>query len=126
MRKAGGIVAIIAGGFELCCASFFILVAMTLEDDGDVGSIYWASFIGLLVGSILVIFGAMAINTPANTKMWGWTVGKRLLVTSIVGVLGGNIFGIMFAIMGGVGGFLVWREEKQSEMSALPSLASSR
>jgi hypothetical protein len=69
-----------------------------------------------MAGSMQVIFGAMAINTPPDTKVWGWTVGKRLLVTSIVGVLGGNIFGIIFAIMGAIAGYLVWREEKHQNV----------
>lgn len=95
MKKAGGIVAIIAGVFGIFAALTTLLMgglasAVEVEDAGTVIGLGWG---GVLFSFLVIIFGAVAIG--AKTK----AAGVLLILSSLAGiVLGGTLVAIFMAL----------------------------
>ena len=102
MKKAGGIIAIIAGIFGLLAAGGTLLIggvgsAFDAEDASTVVNLGWG---GVVFSFLVIIFGAIAIG--AETKR----VGGLLILSSIAGIILGGTFVAIFMILSLVGGIL--------------------
>lgn len=126
MRKAGGIIGIIAGVFAVCFAMFTLfcgIMAIALGSS-QTASILWAFAVGILVGGGQIILGAMAIHSSANEKVLGMKVGTRLCWASVAGILAGNAFSIIFSILGLVAGIMIRQGEKEIERQEVPEVSN--
>lgn len=121
MKKAGGIVAIIAGVFGVFAAGFTLLVgglgaAFEAEGSGTVVGLGWG---GVLFSFAVIVLGAIAIGAKNKTP------GILLILSSIVGVFLGGTFVAVFMVLALIGGILATigakpvggREELASEQS---------
>lgn len=102
MKKAGGIIALIAGILALFAAGFTLVF-------GGLGSVFDAegadTVIGLGWGGVLfsfitIILGAVAISAK------GRAVGILLIVSSLLGAILGGTFVAIFMVLALVGGIL--------------------
>lgn len=103
MKKAGGIIALIAGIFGILAAGVTLLLggmgsAFDAEGAGTVIGLGWG---GVLFSFLTIIFGAILIGSETRTP------GIILIVTSILGaILGGTLVAIfmVLALIGGIMG----------------------
>ncbi len=102
MRKAGGIIALIAGIFGILAAGFTLLA-------GGVGSAVKADNAQLVVGLgwggvafsfIVIILGAVAMGSNSRIP------GMLLVIASIAGAILGGTFVAIFMLLAFVGGVL--------------------
>ena len=102
MKKAGGIIALIAGILALFAAGFTLIF-------GGLGSVFDAegsdTVIGLGWGGVLfsfitIILGAVAISAK------GRTAGILLIASSLLGAILGGTFVAIFMVLALVGGIL--------------------
>lgn len=101
MRKAGGIIALIAGIFGTLAAIFTLLIgglgaAFEAEGASTIVGLGWG---GVAFSFLTIVFGAIAIG--ANSKI----PGILLIVSAILGaILGGTLVAIfmVLALIGGV------------------------
>ena len=101
MRKAGGIIALIAGVFGTLAAGATLLIggvggALELEGASTIIGLGWG---GVLFSFLTIIFGAVAMNAQSRLP------GLLLAVTAILGaVLGGTLVAIfmLLALVGGI------------------------
>ncbi len=102
MRKAGGIVAIIAGVFGVLAALTTLLVgglgaAFEAEGAGVIIGLGWG---GMVFSFAAIVLGAVSINAKSRVP------GILLIVSSILGtILGGTLVAI-FMVLALVGGIL--------------------
>lgn len=103
MRKAGGIVAIIAGIFGVMAALVTLLFGGigAAVDASSSDTVIWLGFGGVLFSFLVIIFGALAIN--AKSKL----MGLALLVCSAAGIILGGTFVAIFMLLSLAGGVLV-------------------
>lgn len=101
MKKAGGIVAIIAGVFGVIAAGLTLLVgglgaAFNAEGSGTVVGLGWG---GVVFSFAVIVLGSIAVGAKNRTP------GILLILTSIVGVfLGGTLVAVFMtlALIGGI------------------------
>lgn len=102
MKKAGGIIAIIAGIIALFAAGFTLFF-------GGLGSVFDAEgadtviglgWGGMLFSFITIILGAVAISAKGRVP------GILLIVSSLLGAILGGIFVAIFMALALVGGIL--------------------
>ena len=106
MKKSGGIVSLIAGIFGIFASIFTIMsggLVGALETAGEVrgDAIIGMGFWGILLSFIVIVFGALALNSGSRRN------GFVLMAASVLGVyFGGNLVAIcMFLSL--IGGLLV-------------------
>lgn len=102
MRKAGGIIAIIAGVFGIFAAILTLMiggVGVGLEGEGAHTVVYlgWG---GGIASFLVIVFGAVALNAQSR-----WP-GALLIVTSIAGAIGGGTIVALFMVLALIGGIL--------------------
>ena len=102
MKKAGGIIAIIAGIFALFAAGFTLFFgglssAFDAEGADTVIGLGWG---GVLFSFIIIILGAVAISAK------GRVAGILLIVSSLLGAILGGTFVAIFMGLALVGGIL--------------------
>ncbi|KAA5807905.1 hypothetical protein BFT35_01015 [Thermoanaerobacterium thermosaccharolyticum] len=114
MKKAGGIISLIAGVISIFAAIATLLVggvgsAFEAEGANTVIGLGWG---GVVFSFLVVIFGAIAIGAK------GKAAGILLIISSILGaILGGTLVAI-FMVLSLVGGILVLiGNKKESEDS---------
>ena len=101
MKKAGGIIALIAGIFGLIAAVMTLFIggigtAFSSSSAASVVSLGWG---GIFYTFLIIIFGAMAISSTNKIT------GKMLVLTSVFGaILGGTLVAIfmLLSLAGGV------------------------
>lgn len=102
MKKAGGIIAIIAGIFGIFAAGATLLmggVAAAVEAEGG-NTVIGLGWGGVLFSFLVIVFGAVAMG--AKTKK----PGVLLIISSIAGaILGGTLVAI-FMVLSLIGGIL--------------------
>jgi hypothetical protein len=103
MKKAGGIIAIIAGIFAVFAAGATLLIgglgsAFDAEGANTIIGLGWG---GVLFSFITIILGAVAIGV--NSKF----VGLLLVLSSLAGAILGGTFVAIFMALALVGGILV-------------------
>lgn len=103
MRKAGGIVSIIAGVFGVIAALVTLLFGGigAAVDASSSGTVIWLGFGGVVFSFLVIIFGALAINAKSRT------MGLALIVFSGAGIILGGTFVAIFMLLSLVGGVLV-------------------
>jgi len=102
MKKAGGIIALIAGIFGVIAAIFTLTiggVASAFEASGSetVVGLGWG---GLIFSFITIILGAVAMSAKSKVP------GILLIICSIAGAILGGTFVAVFMILALVGGIL--------------------
>lgn len=102
MKKAGGIIALIAGIFGVLAAIVTLLfggIGAGLEADGaDI--VLWLGLGGMFFSFLTIVFGAVAMSAASR-----WP-GVLLIISSIVGaVLGGTLVAV-FMVLALIGGIL--------------------
>src|SRR6266540_406394 len=102
MRKAGGIIALIAGVFGILAAIITLFIggagaAFEAEGAGTVVSLGWG---GIVFSFLTIIFGAVAIG--ANSRV----PGILLIVCAILGAILGGTLVAVFMVLALVGGVL--------------------
>lgn len=114
MKKAGGIISLIAGVISIFAAIATLLVggvgsAFEAEGANTVIGLGWG---GVVFSFLVVIFGAIAIGAKSKAA------GILLIISSILGaILGGTLVAI-FMVLSLVGGILVLiGNKKESEDS---------
>jgi len=95
MKKAGGIIALIAGIFSVISAGFTLLIggaasAFNAEGAGTVVGLGWG---GVVFSFLVIIFGAICIGAKSRVP------GIILIICSIAGaILGGTLVAIFMAL----------------------------
>ncbi|MCY4641425.1 MAG: hypothetical protein OXC41_01795 [Gammaproteobacteria bacterium] len=103
MRKAGGIIALIAGVFAVFAAGFTLFVggigsAFNAEDAGTIVGLGWG---GVAFSFLAIVLGAVALGTERKI------MGILIVVCAIGGaILGGTLVAIFMALAL-VGGILI-------------------
>lgn len=103
MKKAGGIIALIAGIFGIIMAFITLMIggiggAFQADGADTVANLGWG---GVVFSFIVIIFGAIGIG--ANSRI----IGILLMIASITGaILGGTLVAI-FMVLSFIGGLLV-------------------
>jgi len=102
MKKAGGIIAIIAGIFGIFAAGTTLLVggiggAVEAEGANTVVGLGWG---GVLFSFLVIIFGAVSMG--ATTKK----PGVLLILSSIAGAILGGTLVAVFMVLSLIGGIL--------------------
>ena len=103
MRKAGGIITLIAGIFAVFAAGITLFVggigsAFNAEDAGLVVGLGWG---GVAFSFLTIILGAVSIN--AKSKV----LGVLILICAIAGAILGGTLVAVFMALAFVGGILV-------------------
>lgn len=102
MKKAGGIVALIAGIFGVIAAGATLFVggaASALETEGA-GTVVGLGWGGVVFSFLVIIFGAVAMGAKGKLP------GILLIASSVLGaILGGTLVAI-FMVLSLVGGIL--------------------
>ena len=110
MRKAGGIVALIAGIFSVLAAGFTLFtggVGSALEAEGA-DTVIILGWGGLLFAFLIIVLGAVTISAKGRVP------GVLLIICAIAGaVLGGTMVAI-FMVLAGLGGILAVIPPKQT------------
>lgn len=115
MRKAGGIIGIIAGIFGVIAAIATLLIggigaAVEAQEANLVVSLGWG---GVIFSFLTIIFGA--IVTGAQSR---WP-GVLLSVSAIMGAVLGGTFVAVFMVLGFVGGLLaIFGQKKIAPVTA--------
>lgn len=102
MKKAGGIIALIAGVFSVLAAGFTLFIggaAGAFEADGA-DTIILLGWGGVLFSFLTIILGAVCIG--AKTKK----PGILLIISSILGAILGGGFVAIFMVLALVGGIM--------------------
>lgn len=102
MKKAGGIIALIAGIFGVIAAIATLAMgglASAFEASGS-GTVVGLGWGGIAFSFLVIIFGAITIS--AKSKV----VGILLMVFSIAGIILGGTFVAIFMVLSLVGGLL--------------------
>ena len=102
MRKAGGIIALIAGVLGVGAAIVTLGIggigsALDAEDAGTVVGLGWG---GVACSFLSIVLGAVAIGTK------GRIVGVLLIACAIAGVIGGGTLVAVFMALTAIGGIL--------------------
>lgn len=101
MRKAGGIVALIAGIFAVLAAVLTLVIggAATAFNANDASTVVHLGWGGLVFSFLTIVLGAVAIGVRSRIP------GVLLILCSIIGaILGGTLVAICMALalIGGV------------------------
>jgi len=113
MRKAGGIISLIAGVFGVIAAIVTLLIGgmgSAFEFSGS-ETVVWLGLGGILFSFLVIVFGALAIN--AKSKV----IGGLLIVFSIVGAILGGTFVAIFMVLALIGGILAFFGARKQNMS---------
>jgi hypothetical protein len=111
MKKAGGIVAIIAGIFGIFAAGFTLFIggvgkAVESEGASTVVGLGWG---GVLFSFLVIVFGAVALNSQSKVP------GILLILSSLAGAILGGTFVAVFMVLSLIGGVLaLFGSKKQS------------
>lgn len=103
MKKAGGIIALIAGIFGILAAAFTLLiggVGSAFEADGA-GTVIGLGWGGVLFSFLNIVFASILIGTK------GKAAGILIIISSVFGaILGGTIVAIfmLLSLTGGIMG----------------------
>lgn len=102
MRKAGGIIALIAGIFGVLAAFFTLMVggvggAFEAEGAGTVIGLGWG---GVIFSFLTIVFGAVTMNAGSRLP------GVLLIITAIAGAILGGTFVALFMTLALLGGIL--------------------
>lgn len=102
MRKAGGIIALIAGIFSVFAAGITLFFgglgsALDVEDSSTVIAFGWG---GVLFSFLTIILGAICMNAKSRIP------GLILIITAISGAVLSGAFVAMFMVLALVGGIL--------------------
>lgn len=102
MKKAGGIIAIIAGIFGIFAAGGTLLLGgiATAVDAKNAGTAIGLGWGGVLFSFLVITFGAIALG--AKTKL----PGTLLILSSIGGVILGGALVAVFMVLSLIGGIL--------------------
>ena len=102
MKKAGGIISIIAGALGVVAAIITLFlggVASAFEAEGS-STVVGLGWLGILFSFLVIIFGAISIS--AKSKV----ISILLIIFSVAGgILGGTIV-LIFMVLAVVGGIL--------------------
>ena len=106
MKKAGGIVSLIAGIFGIFASIFTIMsggFVGALETAGETQgeAIIGMGFWGILLSFIVIVFGALALNSDSKRN------GIVLMIASVLGVYYGGSFVAICMFLSLIGGLLV-------------------
>lgn len=118
MKKAGGIVAIIAGIFAIFAAGATLLIggmasAFEAEGSGTVVGLGWG---GLVFSFATVVLGAIVLGSKSKVP------GILLIVSSIAGVILGGTLVAIFMVLALLGGILaIIGTKKQADVFAQAS-----
>jgi len=108
MRKAGGIIALIAGIFAVFAAGFTLFVgglgtAFEAEDSGTIVALGWG---GVLFSFVVIVLGAVSMSATSKVP------GVLLIISALFGaVLGGTLVAV-FMVLALIGGVLTLFEKK--------------
>ena len=116
MKKAGGIVALIAGIFGVFAAGFTLFaggLGAAFEADGadTVIGLGWG---GVAFSFLTIVFGAIAMGAQGRTP------GVLLILCAIGGAILGGTFVAIFMILAGVGGILALMGGRKQATPAPP------
>ena len=116
MKKAGGIISLIAGIFGVIAAIgtlFLGGVASAFEAEGS-GTVVGLGWGGLIFSFLVIILGALTLG--AKTK----TVGVFLILCSLAGIILGGTFVAIFMVLSLIGGILAVIGTKKPEAAVIP------
>lgn len=119
MKKAGGIIAIIAGIFGIFAAGATLFIggiggAVEAEGASTVVGLGWG---GVLFSFLAIIFGAVSMS--ATTKK----PGILLILSSIAGAILGGTFVAIFMVLSLIGGILATIGVKKAPPAAPSSVS---
>ena len=102
MRKAGGIIALVAGIFGVFAAGFTLFfggvgAALDAEDAGTVIGLGWG---GVAFSFLTIVFGAIAMGAKGRVP------GVLLILCAIGGAILGGTFVAVFMALAGIGGIV--------------------
>jgi hypothetical protein len=102
MRKAGGIIALIAGIFAVFAAIVTLAVGGigTAADAKDAHTVVLLGWGGVAFSFLTIVLGASCMNATSRTP------GVLLIVSSIAGAILGGTLVAVFMILAFIGGFL--------------------
>lgn len=114
MRKAGGIIALVAGIFGVFAAGFTLFfggvgAAFEAEDAGTVIGLGWG---GVAFSFLTIILGAVAINAKGRGP------GVLLILCAVAGAILGGTFVAVFMALAAAGGILAVVAKRESAAPA--------
>lgn len=121
MKKAGGVIAIIAGVFGVVAAGVTLLVggvasAVEAEGSGTVVGLGWG---GVFFSFATIVLGAIALGTRGRVP------GILLIVSALLGaVLGGTLVAV-FMVLALVGGILAVVGTRKGAAPAAPGVPTA-
>ena len=113
MRKAGGIIALVAGIFAVGAALFTLLaggVAGALEAEGA-ETVILLGWGGVLFAFLTIVLGAVTMGAKRRTP------GALIIICAIAGALLGGTIVAIFMALAAVGGLLAVIPPKQAKLS---------
>lgn len=123
MKKAGGIIALVAGIFGTFSAMVTLLVggAATAFNASGAGTVVGLGWGGVCFSFLVIIFGAVAIGAKGKLP------GILLIISSILGAILGGTLVAVFMVLSLIGGILATigakkKAEAASLISAKPLL----
>ena len=117
MKKAGGIVALVAGIFGVFAAGFTLFfggvgAALEAEDAGTVIGLGWG---GVVFSFLTIILGAVAMGAKGRVP------GVLLILCAIAGAILGGTFVAVFMALAAAGGVLAVVGRRERAAAAPPS-----
>ncbi|HOJ49100.1 MAG TPA: hypothetical protein PLD48_09620 [Bacillota bacterium] len=111
MKKAGGIIALIAGIFGIIAAIVTMFIGGVGAAFGGEGAetIIGLGWGGILFSFLTIIFGAIAMNAKSKVP------GILLIICAIAGAILGGTFVAIFMVLALVGGILAVIGTKKAE-----------
>ena len=102
MKKAGGIISIVAGIFGILSAAVTLLIggaasAFNADGAGTVVGLGWG---GVAFSFLVIVFGAVAISAKGKIP------GVLLIISSILGAILGGTLVAVFMVLALIGGIL--------------------
>lgn len=125
MKKAGGIVAIIAGVFGVLAAGATLLVggAGAALDGDESDTVVWLGWGGVLFSFAVIVLGAVTLGAKGRVP------GILLMVCSVLGAILGGTLVAVFMVLALIGGILAVLGTKKvataAPVSAPPSYPSA-
>lgn len=115
MKKAGGIVAIIAGVFAVMAAFATLAIggissAFEAEGSGTIVGLGWG---GVVFSFAVIVLGALCLGAKSRTP------GALLIVASVAGAILGGTFVALFMVLSLFGGILATIGTKKEAVAAV-------
>ena len=103
MRKAGAIIALIAGIFGILAAITTLMVGGlgSVTEAKDAGTVVWLGWGGVLFSFLTIIFSSICLGT--RSKWPGWL----LIISAILGIGLGGTFVAIFMALALIGGIVI-------------------